>query len=128
MPPDGRMEHSLNIREYLKKQRIVTDGAMGTYYASLCGRESLVSEWANLEQPEIIRQIHREYLEAGATLIRTNTFAANKRLLGITAKEQEQMLRVACRIAKEAVQEYEQETGRHCFIASAYIPARSKAR
>ncbi|MBQ9118473.1 MAG: bifunctional homocysteine S-methyltransferase/methylenetetrahydrofolate reductase [Lachnospiraceae bacterium] len=114
----------MNIREYLRGQRLVTDGAMGTYYASLCGKETLVSEWANLTNPELIRQIHREYLEAGATLIRTNTFAANQRMLGIGADEQKEMLRAACRIAKEAVAAYEEETGKHCFVAGDIGPLR----
>ncbi len=118
------MERSMNIREYLKSHRIVTDGAMGTYYASLTDQESLISERANRTEPDMIRRIHREYLEAGADLLRTNTFAANRRMLSMTAEEQEELLRAACRLAAEAVAEHEAATGKHSFIAGDIGPIR----
>ena len=49
---------------------------MGTYYAQLSGGDTTSCELANLVRPELIRQIHLEYLAAGARLLRTNTFAA----------------------------------------------------
>jgi len=52
------------------------DGAFGTYYFSLTGDET-PCELANLKNPALVGQIHREYLKAGATALKTNTFAAN---------------------------------------------------
>lgn len=65
------------IKEYLKQSILVTDGAMGTYYSTLIEQNDTVSELANIENKDIITRIHNEYIEAGANLIRTNTFAAN---------------------------------------------------
>lgn len=114
----------MTIKEYLKNHRIVTDGAMGTYYAELKKQDSLVSEWANLLEPELIFKIHKDYLEAGADLIRTNTFAMSKRTLGVDEAQQRQMIKKAFEIAKNAVSEYEKETGKHCFIAADIGPVR----
>jgi methionine synthase / methylenetetrahydrofolate reductase(NADPH) len=62
--------------QLLKEQLILADGAMGTYYSQISGQDTTGCEQANLEHPDLIRRIHREYLAAGAQLIRTNTFAA----------------------------------------------------
>lgn len=65
------------IREYLSdNSKLLFDGAMGTYYASLYG-SSLPCELALLEYPERIKAIHSEYIQSGAVAIKTNTFAAN---------------------------------------------------
>lgn len=67
-----------NIRDYLSKQPLLFDGAMGTYLADKYiqfGGESC-EKW-NLRYPERIKQIHKEYIDAGAVAIKTNTFAAN---------------------------------------------------
>ena len=56
---------------------LITDGAMGTYYREKYGEGSGVPELDNLKAPEKIREIHREYIEAGADIIRTNSFASN---------------------------------------------------
>ena len=68
----------------LKKQSgpFVADGAMGTYYSQLTGLPASRCEIANIQQPECIAGIHRNYLEAGARLVRTNTFSANTLALG----------------------------------------------
>ncbi len=65
------------IREYLKEHILITDGAMGTYYDRKKTENRRMAEEANLLEPELISRIHEEYLEQGARLIRTNTFAAN---------------------------------------------------
>jgi len=113
----------MDIREYLKTRRLVTDGAMGTYYAKWGEKESLVSEWANIKEPEIIAGIHRAYLAAGATLIRTNTFAAGRQI-GINAGQQEELVRAACRIAKSEIEAHTARTGKPCFLAGDIGPLR----
>ncbi len=59
-----------------ENSRLIADGAMGTFFLELSGTSLSTCESANLEQPELIRQIHQAYLDAGAQLLRTNTFAA----------------------------------------------------
>ena len=65
-----------SLREYLKEHRLITDGAMGTYYAELAKDQTSLVERCTLENPDIIEKIHNEYIEAGAKLIRTNTCSA----------------------------------------------------
>ncbi len=92
----------MDIREYLKKHRLILDGSMGTYYSIKVNQQGALSELANSTEPDLIEQIHREYIDAGAKMIRTNTFAANRKVLMMTAEEQEQLVRAACRNAKKA--------------------------
>lgn len=73
---------SMNIKDYLKDNFLLFDGAMGTYYAAR-NRAALRScEEANLADPDEIEAIHRAYREAGCSAIKTNTFAANRPHLG----------------------------------------------
>lgn len=114
----------MDIREYLKTHRLVTDGAMGTYYAEIRKQESLVSEWANINEPEIIAKIHRSYLAAGAALLRTNTFAAGRQALGINARQQEKIVRAACKTARAELTAHKEKTGKTCFLAGDIGPLR----
>jgi methionine synthase I (cobalamin-dependent) len=93
----------MNLSEYLKEQRVFPDGSMGTYYCSIVNQSNAISEYANLEAPDIIRNIHMDYIRAGAQIIRTNTFAASRAMLRCDREEQIKLVRAACRIAKEAV-------------------------
>ncbi len=63
-----------NIRDYLKNNILLFDGAMGTYYDELTD-DGIGCELANIKNSELIRGIHNEYIEAGAKAILTNTFA-----------------------------------------------------
>ncbi|MBI5482494.1 MAG: bifunctional homocysteine S-methyltransferase/methylenetetrahydrofolate reductase [Deltaproteobacteria bacterium] len=66
------------LLERLGESVLVADGAMGTMlyargvYVNRCYDE------VNLTQPDLVRGIHREYLAAGADLVETNTFGANR--------------------------------------------------
>jgi len=70
-------------REIMQSGLILADGAMGTYFSQLAPREAAGCELANLTRPDLIRQIHQEYLAAGARFLRSNTFAAAA-LLGLS--------------------------------------------
>lgn len=59
---------------------LIFDGAFGTYFAQRGGRGA--PELANIARPDDVLEIHREYIEAGAQAIKTNTFAANLGLDG----------------------------------------------
>ena len=67
-----------SLRDLLSDSRVhVVDGAMGTM---LYGRGVFLNvcyDELNLRQPELVREIHREYLRAGAEVLETNTFGAN---------------------------------------------------
>ena len=59
---------------------------MGTYYSEITGNDVSYCEFANLNDKNTIKKIHSKYIEAGAKLIRTNTFSANIYDLGVTHK------------------------------------------
>ncbi|MBT2657066.1 bifunctional homocysteine S-methyltransferase/methylenetetrahydrofolate reductase [Bacillus sp. ISL-18] len=65
----------MNLLEKLQKQILIADGAMGTLLYSF-GVDTC-SEELNLSQPEQIQNIHRAYIDAGADVIQTHTYAAN---------------------------------------------------
>lgn len=108
----------MNFVTYLKQKTLLMDGAMGTYYQQLKGQREEISELANTSDREQVLNIHKEYLMAGADIIRTNTFAINSVVLSeILKEEREQLLREGCRIAKQAVEEEQKRSGRECFVA-----------
>lgn len=108
----------MTLREYLKEHRLLTDGAMGTYYASLHSEnQALLPEDANLTKPQQIAAIHRQYLDAGAMLLRTNTFAANKITLKCSANERTKRIEAAIHLAKQTIKEFEKDTKIHPFLA-----------
>jgi methionine synthase / methylenetetrahydrofolate reductase(NADPH) len=66
-----------SLLDALKERVIVADGAMGTMlYAKGIFLNRCYDE-LNLSQPDLVREIHKEYLSAGAELLETNTFGAN---------------------------------------------------
>ena len=97
----------MDIREHLKNGKIfLFDGAMGTLYASLPGREQLPCEEANLRYPEEILGIHRAYLRAGAMALKTNTYGLSEEIADARAETAEAKLRAGCRLAKTAAAEF----------------------
>lgn len=68
----------MKIKEYIKEQCLLFDGAMGTYFSQINKKIGAGCELASLSQPELIKQIHKEYIEAGCKAIKTNTFNANR--------------------------------------------------
>ncbi|MCI0352015.1 MAG: bifunctional homocysteine S-methyltransferase/methylenetetrahydrofolate reductase [Acidobacteriales bacterium] len=107
------------FRNLLESDRIhVLDGAMGTMlyakgvYINRCYDE------LNLSQPELIRGIHQEYLQAGAEVIETNTFGANSFRLarhGFADKVKEINI-AGARLARGAIKE------RELFVAGSVGP------
>ena len=92
-----------DIREYLKDNILLFDGAMGTYLTSKDRTWRNDPEAANLEKPELIREIHLEYLQAGAMAITTNTFGANRQNY---PDDCDRIIEKGFRIAEEAASEY----------------------
>ncbi len=82
----------------------VADGAMGTMLYERGVFLNVCYDELNLRQPELVRAIHREYVEAGAELLETNTFGANPvKLAGHgLADAAERINAAAARLAREA--------------------------
>lgn len=93
---------------YIKQNKVLCDGAFGTYYAALTGTDE-PCEMANLDNPELVKKIHREYIQAGARLIRTNTFAANREMFAVTGLQVKDIIKKAYALAKETVKEEQEE-------------------
>ncbi len=67
--------------EFLKDNIVLFDGAMGTEIYNKGIFINTCYDELNLSKPELIKEIHRSYVEAGADVIETNTFGANRLLL-----------------------------------------------
>ena len=84
------------------KAPFIFDGAMGTYYASVAPSPLNNCEWANRFDPDTVKKIHREYIEAGCQAIKTNTFGANRTSLGCDAETLAAIIRTGYHLALEA--------------------------
>lgn len=62
-------------------QYVIGDGAMATYLHQQGVPIHVCAEELNLSNPKLVEEVHKAYIDAGATLIQTNTFAANRRYL-----------------------------------------------
>ncbi|MFD1138461.1 bifunctional homocysteine S-methyltransferase/methylenetetrahydrofolate reductase [Paenibacillus urinalis] len=94
-----------DLREVLKNEVIIGDGAMGTQLYQMGVPVGVSYEELNLTSPEMVKDVHRRYIEAGARLIETNTFSANYVNLSKYGLEDqvEAINRAGVRIAREAM-------------------------
>src|SRR5579871_2940293 len=68
---------ALDLLSRLKQGPVLCDGAMGTlFYANGVFINKCYDE-LNLTQPDLVRNIHQDYLNAGAEIFETNTFGGN---------------------------------------------------
>ena len=112
------MKHML--LEQLQQRPLLCDGAMGSLlYARGVGYEQCFDA-LNLAQPELIQGIHREYISAGAQIIETNTFGANRAKLESYNLE-ERVREINHRAARLAL-EAREVAGQPVFIAGAVGP------
>lgn len=98
----GQMK--LDLRTKLSQEVLIGDGAMGTYLYHLGFPVGISFEEFNLIQPDVITEVHRQYIQAGANLLETNTFSANYFKLskfGLEDKVNE-INRAAVRLARQA--------------------------
>src|SRR6266436_1285656 len=98
-----------NFIERLKRSPVLCDGAMGTLlYAKGIFINRSYDE-LNLSQPDLIRGIHHDYLQAGAEIIETNTFGANSFRLArhSLADKVRDINRTGARLAREAAKSFD---------------------
>ena len=98
------------FNQLLKEKILIFDGAMGTYLvkfglnpADFQGHDGL-NEYLSISRPDVIKQVHLDYLAAGADVVETNTFGANRFVLaeyGLQDKVKELNL-AAVKLAREA--------------------------
>ena len=140
-PPDedARSERITRLKRLLDERIVLLDGAMGTmvqrhklderafrgerfrhHGRDLKGNNDILT----LSQPQIVAGIHREYLEAGADIIETNTFncnAVSQADYGTEALVAELNYRAA-RLARTSADEFAYAAGRPAFVAGALGP------
>jgi S-methylmethionine-dependent homocysteine/selenocysteine methylase len=107
-----------------KKEIIILDGGTGTELQRR-GVKTTLPLWsaqALLNAPDVVRELHLDYIKAGADVIKTNTFRTNRRTLakvGLTDKDAE-LTKLAVRLAREAVEQA--NAGRDVFIGGCQAP------
>jgi 5-methyltetrahydrofolate--homocysteine methyltransferase len=135
--PD-RIEH---FQRLLRERIVIIDGAMGTMiqqhkldeaafrgarYANWRGKDLKgLNDLLNVTQPRIIEAIHRQYLEAGADIIETNTFNAQSISLADYGLESlaYELSKAGAECARRAAAAVEKsQPGRICFVAGAIGP------
>jgi 5-methyltetrahydrofolate--homocysteine methyltransferase len=134
----------MTLHEAAKKRILILDGAMGTMIQRyqlkeedfrgtrfenhphpLQGNNDLLV----LTRPDIIETIHYQYLEAGADIIETNTFNAQRISLADYGMEElaYEINVAAAHCARRAVERYEKETEKKGFVAGAVGPTNKTA-
>lgn len=93
------------LRDRIGKELLIFDGAMGTQLQKAGLGAGDIPEELNIEQPELLKKIHKSYLEAGADFVTTNTFGCNCLKMAEAKYEAEEMLQAAVKNAKEARRE-----------------------
>ncbi len=91
-------------------ETIILNGAMGTEIQrrGVSTKLPLWSAAAIVSDPEVVKQIHRDYIEAGSDILTTNTFRTNIRTLrkaGLTSEDARRSTRIAYALADEARRE-----------------------
>ena len=66
------------FKERIQQEIIVFDGGTGTYLYDKGVFINQCFEELNMNNPELVKEVHRDYINAGADVIETNTFGANK--------------------------------------------------
>src|SRR6266571_3413872 len=105
------------FREQLSRRVLVADGAMGTMLYDKGIFINRCYDELNLTAPDMIRQIHADYVKAGAEIIETNTFGANRMRLAAfgLAEKLRAINHAGVRLAREAARD-------SVFVAGAIGP------
>lgn len=93
----------VDIRERLKNEILIFDGAMGTMLQNRGLKTGEMPEVLNITSPDLIVDIHKKYIEAGSNIISTNTFGANQIKLKDSKYTVEDLIYSAVENAKKAI-------------------------
>ncbi|MEX0736850.1 MAG: bifunctional homocysteine S-methyltransferase/methylenetetrahydrofolate reductase [Bacteroidota bacterium] len=107
----------IDFRERIRQGPILCDGAMGTLL-DLYEYPERPHEIQNLKNPDIVERVHRDYIDAGAEIIETNTFSANR--LRLTQFHLEDRL---VEINRRAVEIARRAAGDRAYVAGAVGPS-----
>ena len=94
----------MNIKELLKNDFVILDGAMGTMLQQKGMEVGTVPETLNILKPEWIVDIHRQYIEAGSQIVYANTFGANRLKMANTDFSVAEIIEAAIKNARKAAE------------------------
>ncbi|MCI9530199.1 MAG: dihydropteroate synthase [Lachnospiraceae bacterium] len=103
----------MNFKEQLGKKLLFFDGAMGTLLQKQGLKPGELPEIWNITKEEIILNIHKRYLEAGADIIKANTFGINPFKMEGTGYTCEELTKKGIGLVKRAIA----ETGKEAYTA-----------
>ncbi len=90
----------MKFSEFLKRNIVVLDGGMGTLLQEKGIAPGERSEWWSITHPEIVREIHKAYFDAGCNVVNTNSFGATR--FHFTPDEMERIIAAAVENARWA--------------------------
>lgn len=70
-----------SLMTQLSQGALLLDGGMGSQFIARGIQSSKCNDYLNIESPEVVEAVHRDYVTAGSHIILTNTFGANKVVL-----------------------------------------------
>jgi methionine synthase / methylenetetrahydrofolate reductase(NADPH) len=121
----GHVERGTNgVADDQRRGAVLCDGAMGTMFYGGGVFINRCYDELNVSQPDLVRGIHMEYLQAGARIIETNTFGANVVRLeryGLADKVREVNL-AGVRLARESVNQIREKQASEALVAGALGP------
>lgn len=106
----------MNIKDELAKKILFFDGAMGTMLQKHGMPSGEIPELLNIKNPELLYQIHSEYLRAGADIITTNTFGVNDFKMQKTGYSVDEIIKSAIELAKSAVIKYNSTSSKYVAL------------
>lgn len=110
----------MTLREALKERMLLLDGAMGSLVQQMMRGYKGMPDLLVLSHPEVVSEIHRQYLEAGADIITTCTFNAQRLSLKSAPEYSDSLVRdinvAASRLARNMADEYTRRTGRKRYV------------
>lgn len=92
----------MNIKEVIKQKRLYFDGGTGTLLQSMGLESGEKPETWNIKFPEKIIELHKSYLQAGADIIKTNTFGINADKF----ENYEELIKAGINCAKKACEDF----------------------
>ena len=101
------------LQKRLNKEVLVFDGGFGSQLQARGMKAGEIPEYYNIDHPDIIIDIHKQYLKAGADFITTNTFGANPLKLEQHQYSYQEVILKAVENAKKA----RDSMNRECYIA-----------
>ncbi|MEO8348121.1 MAG: homocysteine S-methyltransferase family protein, partial [Acidobacteriota bacterium] len=107
-----------DFRSAVAEEVLLADGAIGTLLVSRGASPDQAKSPLNVSDPEAVREVHEDYVDAGARIITTNTWDANRVKLTTHewADSLEKINREGVRLAREAA------TGEMVFVAGSMGP------